>query len=125
MKVLLDTHALLWYLDKDARLGPEARHVVESAAAILSDVSLLEVSIKVSTGKLIVDPALHSVVRAMGFERTGIEDRHLARLERLPRLHGDPFDRFLIAHALSDDLPVLTADRAFAQYGVTVIDAGL
>lgn len=123
--MLLDTHALLWYLDEDARLGNDARQVVESGAATLSDVSLLEVSIKVSTGKLIVDPSLHSLVRTMGFERTSIEDRYLARLERLPRLHGDPFDRFLIAQALADDIPVLTADRAFAPYGVRVIDAGL
>ncbi|MBX3094329.1 MAG: type II toxin-antitoxin system VapC family toxin [Cryobacterium sp.] len=124
MKTLLDTHTLLWYLDEDARLGGEARRVVESGAANLSDVSLLEISIKVSTGKLIVDPRLHTIVRTMGFERTGIDDRYLARLERLPRLHGDPFDRFLIAQALTDDIPVLTADRAFAQYGVKVIDAG-
>lgn len=123
MKVLLDTHAVLWFLDDDRRLGAEARHIIESGAAVLSDVSLLEISITVSTGKLLVDSSLHSIVRELDFERTGIEDRFLSRLEQLPRLHGDPFDRFLAAQALTDDLHVLTADRMFASYGVQVVDA--
>lgn len=123
MKLLLDTHALLWFLDEDRRLGANARATIESGAAVLSDVSLLEISIKVSTGKLLVDSSLHAIVHELGFERTGIEDRFLSRLEHLPRLHGDPFDRFLAAQALTDDLHVLTADGIFARYGVKVIDA--
>lgn len=123
MKVLLDTHALLWFLGDDPRLGTSAKRAVESGVAILSDVSLLEISIKVSTGKLIVDSALHAIVRELDFERTGIDDRFLAKLEHLPLLHRDPFDRFLVAQALTDNLQVLTADRMFTQYGVQVIDA--
>lgn len=123
MKVLLDTHALLWFLDDDRRLGVQARRTIESGAAILSDVSLLEISIKVSTRKLLVDSSLHVIVRELAFERIGIEDRFLARLEDLPLLHRDPFDRFLAAQALTDNLHVLTADPMFARYGVQVIDA--
>lgn len=123
MTALLDTHSLLWYLDGDRRLGESARKLIESGSARLSDVSLLEISIKISTGKLLVDSALHSIVRDLGFERTGIETRYLARLEHLPRLHGDPFDRFLIAQALTNNVPILTADRAFSAYGVKVVDA--
>jgi PIN domain nuclease of toxin-antitoxin system len=125
MKTLLDTHTLLWFLDDDRRLGAEARRIVESGATVLSDISLLEISIKVSTGKILVDGSLHRIVRELGFERTGLEERFLARLEHLPLLHRDPFDRFLVAQALTDDLRVLTADRMFAQYGVKVVDATL
>ncbi len=125
MRTLLDTHTLLWFLDDDRRLGAEARRTVESDAVVLSDISLLEISIKVSTGKILVDGSLHRIVRELGFERTGLEARFLARLEHLPLLHRDPFDRFLVAQALTDDLRVLTADPVFARYSVKVVDATL
>lgn len=125
MRTLLDTHTLLWFLDDDRRLGAEARRTVESDAVVLSDISLLEISIKVSTGKILVDGPLHRIVRELGFERTGLEARFLARLEHLPLLHRDPFDRFLVAQALTDDLRVLTADPVFARYSVKVVDATL
>lgn len=123
MKVLLDTHALLWFLYGDTQLGPNARSTIESAPCVLSDLSLFEISLKVSKGKLVVKSSLGNAARELGFERTGIDDRYLARMERLPRHHGDPFDRFLIAQALVDDLTVLTTDKVFARYGVNVIDA--
>lgn len=123
MKTLLDTHALLWFLGGDRRLGASATRTIESGAVILSDISLLEISIKVSTGKLKVDGDLATISRELGFERTGLAHRFLTRLGRLPLHHRDPFDRFLVAQALTDNLHVLTSDRAFAQYGVTVVDA--
>lgn len=126
MRVLLDTNALLWILNDEPMLGTRARDLLRDTPRILvSEISLLEISVKTSVGKLPAEPRLHSAISKFGFERTGIEDRFLSRLERLPTLHRDPFDRFLIAQALTDDIPVLTADRAFAQYGVKVIEAGL
>jgi PIN domain nuclease of toxin-antitoxin system len=122
--VLLDTHALYWLLKGDRRLGPVARSAVERATTlIVSDVSLLEIAIKVSIGKLPAVPRLPERLRALGFDRTGITDRALERLQTLPVHHRDPFDRMLIAHALTEGLPVLTADPAFEAYGVRVVDA--
>jgi PIN domain nuclease of toxin-antitoxin system len=122
--MLLDTNALYWLLKGDDRLGPKARATVERASSLLvSDISLLEIAIKVSIGKL---PAVHRLpgrLRELGFDRTGMTDRALERLQTLPVHHRDPFDRMLIAHALSEGLAVLTADSVFEAYGVRVVDA--
>lgn len=126
MKLLLDTNALLWILNDERMLGPRARRLLQDTTRILvSEISLLEIAVKTSVGKLPAEPRLHSAIRELGFERTGINDRYLARLERLPVLHRDPFDRFLIAQALTEDIPVLTADSIFERYGAKVIDAGV
>lgn len=68
-------------------------------------------------------PDLAGTANKLGLRRLGIEDKYLTRLETLPLLHRDPFDRMLVAQALSDDLTVLTADPVFARYGVRVADA--
>lgn len=124
MRLLLDTNALLWLLGGDARLGATARSAIEGAERlVISEANLWEVSIKVSIGKLAPIAGLHAALRDLGFERISIADRHLLRLETLPMLHNDPFDRMLIAQALADNLVVVTADEAFATYGVQVLDA--
>jgi PIN domain nuclease of toxin-antitoxin system len=124
VRLLLDTNALYWLFSGSARLGNLARaSVLDAASIIVSDVSLLEISIKVSIGKLPRMPGLHQTIRDEGIERAGIEERYLSRLESLPLHHRDPFDRMLVAQALSDDLTVLTADPVFAKYGVRVVDA--
>ncbi|MEZ5190787.1 MAG: type II toxin-antitoxin system VapC family toxin [Schumannella sp.] len=122
--MLLDTNALYWILKGDPRLGPSAREAVERAPSLLvSDISLLEIAIKVSVGKLPAVERLPARLTGLGFDRTGITDGALERLQTLPVLHRDPFDRMLIAHALTESLPVLTADAVFRQYGVRVVDA--
>jgi len=74
-------------------------------------------------GNLAPIPELLSVLRELDLRRIRIEDKHLARLETLPLIHRDPFDRMLVAQALSDDLTVLPADPVSARYGVRVADA--
>lgn len=124
MRLLLDTNALLWLVAGDQRLGARARSDVDSAASLLVSVaSLWELAIKVSLGKLAAVPELSQVLRAGGVQRLGIDDDHLSRLTTLPWHHRDPFDRLLIAQALSGGLTVLTADDAFAAYGVSVRNA--
>jgi len=98
--------------------------LLDTPRILVSEISLLEIAVKTSVGKLPAEPRLHSTLRELGFERTGLDDRYLARLEQLPVLHRDPFDRLLIAQALTDNVQVLTADRAFTRYGVTIVDAG-
>lgn len=124
MRLLLDTHALLWLLDGDKRLGPTARSEIDRAATLaVSVTSLWEIAIKVSLGKLAPISGLHEAIRDLGFERLAIADAHLKVLEHLPPAHRDPFDRLLISQAQVERLTVLTADAAFTGYAVSVLDA--
>lgn len=115
---------LLWLLDGDQRLGPEARRAVEAADVLaVSVASLWEISIKISIGRLGPLDGLLPAVRDLGFERLDIRDEHLTALQALPLRHRDPFDRLLIAQALTGGLTVLTSDDVFTGYGIPVIDA--
>jgi PIN domain nuclease of toxin-antitoxin system len=124
MRLMLDTQALLWMLESRSKLGPLARSVIDSApAVIVADASLWEIAVKVSIGKLTVEANIARLVRQLGFERPLTTDVYCETLAGLPLHHRDPFDRMLVAQALSDDLTVVTSDPLFAQYGVRVIDA--
>jgi PIN domain nuclease of toxin-antitoxin system len=122
MKVLLDTHALLWFLNGDTRLPMRWRSHLDDATLLLSDVSVWEISIKYSLKKL--DLPEHpriwfpKIVAQLGLLDLPIERRHVLRVTDLPPHHGDPFDRLLIAQALDDDLPLMTADEKILRYGV-------
>ncbi len=123
--LLLDTNALLWLLNDDVRLSLEARTAIISAAEILvSEVSLWEISIKISIGKLAPVPRLGKVIDDLGFRRLNIKDIHLNNYESLPLLHRDPFDRLLIAQAVAEEATIVTSDKIFKQYGVKIINAG-
>jgi PIN domain nuclease of toxin-antitoxin system len=124
MRFLLDTNVLIWLVAGSRNLGPRARQTISGAGSLfVSEVSLLEISVKVSINKLPSIGLFAATMGQLGIHRTHIDDRYLARLEILPLLHRDPFDRMLVAQALSDDLTVLTADPVFAKYGVRVADA--
>lgn len=127
MRFLLDTHTFLWYLADDPRLSREAEAQLESLEneLWLSVGSLLEMSIKVSTGKLklevpFTDLVEHDVI-GLGIGLLAIAPKHLQRLSSLPFHHKDPFDRLLVAQALSDDLTLLSRDPALSAYGVPVL----
>jgi PIN domain nuclease of toxin-antitoxin system len=124
VNLLLDTNVLLWLAQDNARLGSKARSAITGATTIaFSEISLFEISIKVSAGKLPEIGGLHEFLRTSGMQRSGVRDSYLTRLEALPRIHGDPFDRLLVAQALTDNLAVVTSDEVFTRYGVRVIDA--
>ncbi len=127
MRVLLDTHALLWFITDDPRLGRRAHAVIEEpdTQVLVSIASLWEIAIKHSTGKL---PLVRSFAEtfpaqldANAFLTLHAKVDHLARLVGLPFHHRDPFDRLIIAQALTEGVPVLTRDRAFADYPVETI----
>ncbi len=127
MRVLLDTHALLWFITDDGRLGTRARSVIEEAETdvLVSAASLWEVAIKHALGKLpLARPfadTFPAQLDANVFAVLPIGTAHLARLIDLPFHHRDPFDRLLIAQALVEGLPILTRDAAFAAYPVDVV----
>lgn len=125
--VLLDTHVFLWAITDDARLGPRSRELILSSAdsVLLSYVSLWEIAIKHSLGRsampLSAAQAIAWAAQA-GFTMLPLDLPHLLTLEQLPQHHRDPFDRMLVAQAISESLTLLSADRAFAAYGCLLQD---
>lgn len=127
MKVLLDTHALLWWLTDDDRLPMPVGDLIDDAATRVhvSVASLWELTIKVTAGRLEIvdDPAtlLTEPLDAAGFRVMPIDRRHVLALPELPQLHGDPFDRMLVAQALVEDLDLVSGDPMIATYPVRVV----
>jgi PIN domain nuclease of toxin-antitoxin system len=126
MKAILDTHAFLWALAGDARMSRRARDTFTGPTGLtLSIASVWEILIKVQSGKLkLPRPAGPYVLRKLaenGIEMLPISIGHLLALERLPRLHRDPFDRMLIAQSMEEGWPIITADPMFKQYPIRVI----
>ena len=127
MQILLDTHALLWWMIGDARLSPKARAAVgaESAEVLVSAASAWELAMKVRLGKLPEAARLtHRLAESLAeqnFTPLGISMEHGRLGGLLPGPHRDPFDRILAAQALLEDLPLVTNDAAFASFGVKVL----
>lgn len=117
--VLIDTHIALWALGEPGRLTTQERALLIDPAIprYLSPVSVWEAAIKRQAGRLRA-PRNLSAAFAAEFRLLEISAPLLEAAAELPRHHGDPFDRVLVAHALEDDLSVLTRDGAFAAYGV-------
>jgi len=117
--VLVDTHVALWALVEPSRLTDAERATLDDPPGerCLSPVSVWEAAIKREAGRLKAPPHL-GVLLTRPFRLLELTADLLALAAELPRYHGDPFDRVLIAHALQDDLAVLTRDAAFADYGV-------
>jgi PIN domain nuclease of toxin-antitoxin system len=127
MNLLLDSHALVWALLKDHRLSPRARAALREHPGELhfSIVSLWELSIKITIGKL---RTLGSSIayfrdecREHGIEIIPLRIEHILRAETLPLHHRDPFDRLLVAQALEDNLAILTDDAHIRRYPVKAV----
>ena len=124
MNVLLDTQAFFWMTLDSPQLSLQARDAISRSAGncFVSVVSLWELSIKDGLGKLRLyaplEQMLSEVGPAFGLERVLIEDAHLLTYRNLPLHHRDPFDRMIIAQALSEKFTVIGSDSAFDAYGV-------
>ncbi len=120
MRLIPDTHAVLWLLADDPRLGGKARGLLESGrhTILLSAVVALEISIKVPLGKLEVPGNVSEVMIAAGAHELPITLEHADAVQELPLHHRDPFDRLLIAQAMVEDAVVISADAAFDAYPV-------
>ena len=121
MKILLDTHLLLWAASEPNRLSAAARKELENVenALMFSAASLWEVAIKNALGRsdFAVDPSLlRRGLLDNGYEELPITGRHAVFVDRLPPLHRDPFDRMLVAQCLAEGILLLTADEQVAQY---------
>jgi len=124
MRVLVDTHVFLWWVEGDRTLPVKARAALANRdnECLLSLVSVWELAIKAALGKLkLALPVQRYVVENVAANSFGILDiriAHICRVESLAMVHGDPFDRLLVAQALEERLPIVTADPVFREYGV-------
>lgn len=129
MKLLIDTHVLIWWQNNDARLSKGARAVLADPrhSVAVSIASFWEMSIKFRQGKL---ESAGSVAYRKASEQQidilGIDASHLVALETLPERanHKDPFDRLILAQALAEDMPLMTGDRLMMGCGVSCIGIG-
>ncbi len=127
MRVLLDTHAFLWWIADDDRLGANARETIGSAdhEVFMSAASVWEIVTKTRLGRLPIprpiEDFIASQLEANAFQPLAITIRHALELDGLPDLHRDPFDRMLVAQALAEEMPLVTGDQAVRAYPVTTI----
>lgn len=119
MRLLLDTHVVLWWRQDSRRLERAVRGAIAGAAVVyVSAASAWEVAIKSAIGRLRLDDPFDIHVQAAGFEPLPITFAHAAEVARLPPHHADPFDRMLIAQARLERLTLVTHDRNFLAYDV-------
>jgi PIN domain nuclease of toxin-antitoxin system len=128
MRILLDAHALLWWLGEDQKLSTAACEAIETAESPLVGAgTLAEIAIKRSLKKLPIDEDWPEQAQAYGIDVLAISWLHASRLQSLPyikvagREHRDPFDRLLAAQALADRIPIVTRDPALSAYGMATI----
>jgi len=124
VRLLLDTHALLWWL-ADEDLTTQARDAIADPAnlVVVSAASAWEISIKRALGKLAAPDDLEQQVQEGGFSPLPISIAHALAAGQLARHHEDPFDRMLIAQALAEGLTIVTRDKRFNDYGVPLLSA--
>lgn len=126
MRLLLDTHVVLWWLNDGPQLNQKVRGLLASRSVELfvSVATPWEVAIKHRLGKLSESGAkLMTELDAQGLPLLTIKAAHLAALETLPQHHRDPFDHLILAQAQAEGLTIVTADRLFERYGVPCIFA--
>ena len=128
MRLLVDTHIVLWLIEGDLRLSQQARNLIEAVEndIFISVASLWEMAIKISLGKL-PTPGGHSMVElaqhlgTLGFQFLPIQAKHLDELKLLDWHHRDPFDRLMIAQAIVESLTLVTDDQLIPQYPLKVV----
>ena len=126
MRILLDTHILIWYIEGIPKLSPDKRLYLDEIdnEIVISIASLWEIAIKISSRKLELSKPLADFVVEINSTTTvilPIDERHVVEVSTLPFQHRDPFDRIIIAQARVDGLKVMTHDGTFADYGVDLL----
>ncbi len=125
MRILLDTHAFLWFILDDPQLSPHARTLIEdpTTEVEISPASYWEIAIKIGKKKYSLpepyERFMAGQIAENEFQILPIEIRHTSLLTSMPMHHNDPFDRLLIAQALVEQTPIVSIDAAFDPYGVT------
>ena len=125
MRLLLDTHVLLWWLDDAPEMSDAARAAIENGrnTVFVSAATVWEIRIKQAIGKLEIPSNFRQVLAEQPFDDLDVTSVHAHELASLPMHHRDPFDRILITQALVEKLRIVTRDRAFAAYDVALVPA--
>jgi PIN domain nuclease of toxin-antitoxin system len=125
MNILLDTHALIWALENNPTLSEDAKKAIIEPhnVVFVSAVSIWEIRIKVSLGKITIPHNLQEEIELHRFTPLPIDFHHAETAAALPPIHRDPFDRMLIAQAVIEKLVLVTRDERIAQYEVRLIKA--
>ena len=125
MKLLLDTHVLLWWLSDDEQLGRSARQAIETPENLcsVSAASIWEIAIKTALGKLDVPADIEELLGREGFLALGVSAEHAWEVARLPPIHRDPFDRMLIAQCRLEGLTLVTHDTSLGGYAIPILRA--
>ena len=125
MRLLLDTHAFLWWLADDAKLGPKARAAIADGRSVVfvSAASVWEIAVKRRSGKLDAPGDVADWIERCDFAPLSIDVEHAVAAAELPPHHRDPFDRMLVAQAQLEELTLVARDDAIDEYDVAVLDA--
>ena len=127
MRVLLDTHAFLWWITDDASLSPRAREIIGDGNNVLflSAASAWEIAIKVGLGRLALPGRLERFIPEQlalnAIDSLPVQLSHALHVSNLPNHHRDPFDRMLVAQSQLENLPLLSADPRLAQYAIDIL----
>lgn len=123
MRALLDTNTLLWWLNEPDRLSREQYNTIadDRHDIAVSAISVAEIAIKTSIGKLSGIEGITEWIARQGFRELPFANRHALVLTDLPLHHRDPFDRMLVAQCIADDLVLLTSDRRLTAYPITAV----
>jgi PIN domain nuclease of toxin-antitoxin system len=126
MKLLLDTHAFLWWLNDDSELGPSARRAIENVESLVyvSAATAWEIALKRATGKLEAPGDIREWIEQSALSDLPVEVEHAVASAELPWHHKDPFDRLLVAQARLEDMALVTRDDEIRRYDVSILDAG-
>jgi PIN domain nuclease of toxin-antitoxin system len=120
VRLLLDTHALVWW-DTGELAGPVVRRIQRASEVFVSAATAWEIAIKAGLGRLRMTRGIAEVAAAYGFRELPVTFAHAHRVLALPPIHRDPFDRLLVAQAAVEELSLVSRDRALAGYGVEVV----
>ncbi len=124
MKVIPDTHALVWGLEDSSSLSKGARRILVESEVVVSVASLWELLLKKDkTDALVADPLpwWDNYVVKTNLPVVGIRQSHVMEIGRLPPIHRDPFDRILVAQSIIEKLPLVSMDRQLSRYGIQVL----
>jgi PIN domain nuclease of toxin-antitoxin system len=123
-RLLLDTHVLLWWLEDSPELSDDLKDQIDSELEVhVSAATVWELSIKTALGKLEIPDDLSELIEQSGLSELPIRFHHAERAGRLPAVHRDPFDRMLIAQALTERLTLVTRDELIHKYDVPILKA--